>query len=198
MNADEHRCREKRLFQSTQMPDEEVGFHAETRLRFIIPFMGAPCAFHPRNHRGMDSRMSHPPTRILNAETLTNHGHIEGRKLMLEILEAGLRAANPYYAVRRLMRRGGRYAHLRRAAVCAGGQPALRPGGGGLADHGAYLRLRRGQGHPVRGQGDRGYPGRPADRRLRDRQARPRGDPGADRGRARRASGAGRRLRTRL
>jgi glycerate-2-kinase len=38
--------------------------------------------------------------RILNADTLLDHGHGAGRRLMLEILEAGLRAADPYYAAR--------------------------------------------------------------------------------------------------
>lgn len=36
--------------------------------------------------------------RILNASTLLDHGHRAGRRLMLDILEAGLRAADPYYA----------------------------------------------------------------------------------------------------
>jgi glycerate 2-kinase len=36
--------------------------------------------------------------RIINAESLTDHGHVEGRRAMLEILETGLRAADPYYA----------------------------------------------------------------------------------------------------
>ena len=39
-------------------------------------------------------------SRILNAETLTNHGHVAGRRAMLEILETGLRAADPYYATK--------------------------------------------------------------------------------------------------
>lgn len=37
-------------------------------------------------------------SRIVNAETLTGHGHVEGRRALLEILESGLRAADPYYA----------------------------------------------------------------------------------------------------
>ena len=45
--------------------------------------------------------------RILNAADLTSHGHVEGRKLMLEILEAGMRAADPYYGMKRVMRREG-------------------------------------------------------------------------------------------
>ena len=34
--------------------------------------------------------------RILNSEELTSHGNIEGRKAVLEILEVGLQAADPY------------------------------------------------------------------------------------------------------
>ena len=34
--------------------------------------------------------------RILNRESLTNHGNVEGRKVMTDILEAGLVAADPY------------------------------------------------------------------------------------------------------
>ena len=37
-------------------------------------------------------------SRITNAETLPAHGHVAGRRAMLEILETGLRAADPYYA----------------------------------------------------------------------------------------------------
>lgn len=36
--------------------------------------------------------------RIINTETLTDHGHVVGRRAMLDILETGLRAADPYYA----------------------------------------------------------------------------------------------------
>jgi glycerate-2-kinase len=45
--------------------------------------------------------------RILNADTLTDHGLVEGRLLMLDILEHGLRAADPYYATKALLRREG-------------------------------------------------------------------------------------------
>ncbi len=45
--------------------------------------------------------------RITNGDILTSHGHIEGRKLMLEILEAGIHAADPYFAMLKLMRREG-------------------------------------------------------------------------------------------
>lgn len=46
-------------------------------------------------------------SRILNYDTLTAHGHVEGRKLVLEILEAGLIAADPYHNTRRLVQRDG-------------------------------------------------------------------------------------------
>jgi glycerate-2-kinase len=42
--------------------------------------------------------------RILNAETLTSHGNVAGRKAVVEILEAGLQAADPYYTTARMMR----------------------------------------------------------------------------------------------
>jgi len=41
--------------------------------------------------------------RILNGETLVSHGNIEMRKAMLEILEAGLTAADPYRNTKRLI-----------------------------------------------------------------------------------------------
>ena len=44
---------------------------------------------------------------ILNAGTLTSHGHDEGRQMMLEILKAGIQAADPYYAMLRVMHRDG-------------------------------------------------------------------------------------------
>ena len=42
--------------------------------------------------------------RILNAEQLASHGNIAGRQAALEILEAGLKAADPYNYVRSLIR----------------------------------------------------------------------------------------------
>jgi glycerate 2-kinase len=45
--------------------------------------------------------------RILNTEELLSHGNVAGRKAMVEILEAGLRAANPYTNSQALMRREG-------------------------------------------------------------------------------------------
>ncbi len=42
--------------------------------------------------------------RILNADTLTSHGNVAGRKAVVEILEAGLQAADPYHNARALLR----------------------------------------------------------------------------------------------
>jgi glycerate-2-kinase len=46
-------------------------------------------------------------TRILNAETLTSHGNVRGRKALVEILEAGLQAADPYYTTRSMLHLDG-------------------------------------------------------------------------------------------
>ena len=45
--------------------------------------------------------------RILNADTLASHGNRRGREAMVEILEAGLQAADPYYNTLKLFRREG-------------------------------------------------------------------------------------------
>lgn len=45
--------------------------------------------------------------RILNAERLCSHGNTRGRRLVLDILEAGLVACDPYLNTRRLLRREG-------------------------------------------------------------------------------------------
>jgi glycerate 2-kinase len=45
--------------------------------------------------------------RILNAETLIGHGNVAGRRAVVEILEAGMQAADPYEAVRQLIRVDG-------------------------------------------------------------------------------------------
>ncbi|NLY74566.1 MAG: DUF4147 domain-containing protein [Firmicutes bacterium] len=46
--------------------------------------------------------------RILNLEDLCSHGNINGRKLIVEILEAGLKAADPYNNTKMLMRIEGK------------------------------------------------------------------------------------------
>ncbi|RME99536.1 MAG: DUF4147 domain-containing protein [Chloroflexi bacterium] len=45
--------------------------------------------------------------RILNTGELTSHGNIAGRRAMVEILEAGLQAVDPYFNTLKLMRRRG-------------------------------------------------------------------------------------------
>ena len=45
--------------------------------------------------------------RILNADTLTSHGNFAGRKAVVEILEAGMQAADPYHNTRKLLRVDG-------------------------------------------------------------------------------------------
>jgi glycerate-2-kinase len=45
--------------------------------------------------------------RILNQDALRSHGNVAGRQALVEILEAGLRAADPYHNTRRLVRREG-------------------------------------------------------------------------------------------
>lgn len=45
--------------------------------------------------------------RILNSDALTTHGNIAGRQAMVSILEAGLRAADPYNNTRELLQRVG-------------------------------------------------------------------------------------------
>ena len=48
-----------------------------------------------------------PQQRILNAETLISHGNVAGRQAMVQILEAGLQAADPYNNMIRLVRLKG-------------------------------------------------------------------------------------------
>ena len=57
--------------------------------------------------RGTDQTANRGITRILNAEALTSHGNVAGRKSVVEILEAGMRAADPYNNTRELLRRDG-------------------------------------------------------------------------------------------
>jgi hypothetical protein len=40
--------------------------------------------------------------RIKNAHSLYSHGNVAGRRAMVEILEAGLQAADPYWNTREL------------------------------------------------------------------------------------------------
>lgn len=59
--------------------------------------------------------------RILNAANLTSHGNTSGRRALVEILEAGLQAADPYYNTRRLLRIEGNKLIV--------GHPAFEPEG---------------------------------------------------------------------
>ena len=52
-------------------------------------------------------RRDYTVRRILNAMTLTSHGNVEGRKAMVEILEAGLQASDPYHSTAKAMRLEG-------------------------------------------------------------------------------------------
>lgn len=45
--------------------------------------------------------------RILNQDALRSHGNVAGRQALVEILEAGLQAADPYNNIYRLIRRAG-------------------------------------------------------------------------------------------
>ena len=42
--------------------------------------------------------------RVLNPKELTSHGHVPGREAMVQILEAGLQAADPYNHAYNLIR----------------------------------------------------------------------------------------------
>lgn len=42
--------------------------------------------------------------RIQNKAALTSHGNIEGRRIVTELLDAGLDAIDPYYRVKKLVR----------------------------------------------------------------------------------------------
>ena len=61
-------------------------------------------------------------TRILNAETLTSHGNVRGRKALVEILEAGLQAADPYYTTRSMLHLDGDMLTIRLKVSDDGGQ----------------------------------------------------------------------------
>ena len=43
-------------------------------------------------------------TRLINREELTSHGNIEGRRIMAEIMDAGMCAADPYFNTKKLVR----------------------------------------------------------------------------------------------
>jgi len=66
-----------------------------------------------------------PADADLNAERLCSHGNTRGRRLVLDILEAGLATCDPYLNTRRLPQAGGR-----RLIV---GHPDFEPPGGPAA-----------------------------------------------------------------
>ena len=53
--------------------------------------------------------------RIQNMESLASHGNIAGRKAMVEILEAGLQASDPYRNTKKLL-------HLENNKLIVGGK----------------------------------------------------------------------------
>ena len=61
--------------------------------------------------------------RILNAEQVTNHGNIRGRKHLISILEAGLNAADPYNNVKDLFRLEGDVLYIGHPDFEAKGDP---------------------------------------------------------------------------
>jgi glycerate 2-kinase len=61
--------------------------------------------------------------RILNAATLTSHGNVAGRRAMVEILEAGLQASDPYYTTRTMLRIEGDRLIVGRADFEPAGDP---------------------------------------------------------------------------
>lgn len=60
--------------------------------------------------------------RILNADRLTSHGNVAGREAMVEILEAGLEAGNPYNNTLKFLRLEGN-------TLIVGGDPTFEPDG---------------------------------------------------------------------
>ena len=61
--------------------------------------------------------------RIINKPALITQGYIEGRKKMLEILEAGLDAADPYLNMKKLFRREGNLLYAGNIDYEAAGDP---------------------------------------------------------------------------
>ena len=68
-----------------------------------------------------------PQQRILNAETLTRHGNVAGRQAMVQILEAGLQAADPYNNMIRLLRLDGDSLVIGHADFILDGDPRQEP-----------------------------------------------------------------------
>ena len=65
--------------------------------------------------------------RIINYESLTDHGNIEGRKILADIMEVGLQAADPYNNTKKLMRLDGDILTFDGVAFEADGDPRTGP-----------------------------------------------------------------------
>lgn len=65
--------------------------------------------------------------RILNRDQLLSHGYVRGRSNMIEILEAGLQAADPYYNTRDLFRMEGSFLYIGSGEFQADGDPKQGP-----------------------------------------------------------------------
>ena len=61
--------------------------------------------------------------RILNKEQLTNHGNTEGRKIVAELLDAGLDSINPYFRVKEFLSIEGDFLHIHNAGFEMKGDP---------------------------------------------------------------------------
>ena len=61
--------------------------------------------------------------RILNREALVGHGNVEGRRIVADVMEAGLQAADPWRNAGRLLRREGRLLRVGDPAFEATGDP---------------------------------------------------------------------------
>ena len=68
--------------------------------------------------------------RIQNIDDLASHGNLSARKAVLEILEAGLEASDPYYNTRKLIR-------LQGDRLIVGGK-AFEPGGSPITGEEVY------------------------------------------------------------
>ena len=61
--------------------------------------------------------------RILNKEQLINHGNSEGRKIVAELLDAGLDSINPYFRVKEFLSIEGDFLHIHNAGFEMKGDP---------------------------------------------------------------------------
>lgn len=84
--------------------------------------------------------------RILNPQTLCGHGNLHGRQAMLEILEAGLRAADPYANTLALVRREGHRLVVGHPDFEVGGAPVRGEAVFDLSGAGRVLVIGAGKG----------------------------------------------------